>query len=171
MARRRTRAKQPVVVEEEDTARETTPEQEQEPEPEVAEETGQQSEAEEEQDEQHPEEPVEGQGVVKRSLQFNEELSWRPAKPISSATLLTRLEKLAEELGQFDQEATDLDSLRDVAAKLAHRNLVQHKDRGVRAYTACCLVEMLRLFAPDAPFTDDQLKVGCDMSTSSFRLY
>ncbi|KFA76707.1 hypothetical protein S40288_08105 [Stachybotrys chartarum IBT 40288] len=161
MARRRTRAKQPVVVEEEETARETTPEQEPEPEPEpeVEEETGQRSEAEEEHDEQHPEEPVEGQGLVKRSLQFNEELSWRPAKPISSATLLTRLEKLAEELGQFDQEATDLDSLRDVAAKLAHRNLVQHKDRGVRAYTACCLVEMLRLFAPDAPFTDDQLKM------------
>lgn len=95
-----------------------------------------------------------------RRLQFKEELSWRPAKPIPSATLLNRLEKLSKELADFDQEAVVLDSLNDVAAQLAHRNLLQHKDRGVKAYTACCLVDLLRLFAPDAPFTDDQLKVA-----------
>jgi sister-chromatid-cohesion protein PDS5 len=95
-----------------------------------------------------------------RSLQFDEELSWRPAKPIPSATLLTRLEKLSKELADFEQGEVDLSSLKDVSAKLAHRNLLQHKDRGVKAYTACCLVDILRLFVPDAPFTDDQLKVG-----------
>ncbi|KAM0255569.1 hypothetical protein ACHAQJ_005640 [Trichoderma viride] len=94
-----------------------------------------------------------------RSLQFDEELSWRPAKPIPSATLLTRLEKLSKELADFEQGEVDLSSLKDVSAKLAHRNLLQHKDRGVKAYTACCLVDILRLFVPDAPFTDDQLKM------------
>lgn len=94
-----------------------------------------------------------------KSLQFNEELSWRPAKPIPSATLLNRLEKLSKELAEFDQGAVVLESLNDVAAHLAHRNLLQHKDRGVKAYTACCLVDLLRLFVPDAPFTDEQLKV------------
>ncbi|RFU81769.1 armadillo-type fold [Trichoderma arundinaceum] len=94
-----------------------------------------------------------------RSLQFDEELSWRPAKPIPSATLLTRLEKLSKELADFEQGEVDLSSLKDVATKLAHRNLLQHKDRGVKAYTACCLVDILRLFVPDAPFTDDQLKM------------
>lgn len=92
-------------------------------------------------------------------LQFNEELSWRPAKPIPSGTLLTRLEKLSKELADFEQGEVDLSSLKDVSAQLAHRNLLQHKDRGVKAYTACCLVDILRLFVPDAPFTDDQLKV------------
>ncbi|UKZ54930.1 hypothetical protein TrVGV298_008744 [Trichoderma virens] len=94
-----------------------------------------------------------------RSLQFGEELSWRPAKPIPSGTLLTRLEKLSKELAEFEQGEVDLSSLRDVAAQLSHRNLLQHKDRGVKAYTACCLVDILRLFVPDAPFTDDQLKM------------
>lgn len=94
-----------------------------------------------------------------RVLQFSEELSWRPAKPIPTATLVSRLEKLGKELSELEQEATDLDSLKDVANKLAHRNLLQHKDRGVKAFTACCLVDLLELFAPDAPFTDDQLKV------------
>ncbi|PNP53620.1 hypothetical protein THARTR1_05744 [Trichoderma harzianum] len=93
------------------------------------------------------------------SLRFDEELSWRPAKPIPSGTLLTRLEKLSKELAEFEQGEVDLSSLRDVAAQLAHRNLLQHKDRGVKAYTACCLVDILRLFVPDAPFTDDQLKM------------
>ncbi|PFH55440.1 hypothetical protein XA68_18308 [Ophiocordyceps unilateralis] len=92
-------------------------------------------------------------------LRFDEELSWRPAKPIPSATLVARLEKLSKELAEFDQGEVQLDSLRSVAAHLAHRNLLQHKDRGVKAYTACCLVDILRLFVPDAPFTDDQLKM------------
>lgn len=94
-----------------------------------------------------------------RSLRFREELSWRPAKPIPSATLVARLERLARELAEFDQGEVLLDSLRPVAARLAHRNLLHHKDRGVKAYAACCLVDLLRLFVPDAPFTDDQLKV------------
>lgn len=106
---------------------------------------------EEEQQEQH-------------SLVFNEELSWRPAKPIPSATLLARLERLSKELADFDQGAVDLDSLKTVASQLAHRNLLQHKDRGVKAYTACCLVDLLRLYVPDAPFTDEQLKVRAQTS-------
>ncbi|ATY60806.1 bimD protein [Cordyceps militaris] len=93
------------------------------------------------------------------SLAFDEELSWRPAKPIPTATLLARLERLSKELADFDQGAVALDSLKTVAAQLAHRNLLQHKDRGVKAYTACCLVDLLRLYVPDAPFTDEQLKM------------
>lgn len=95
-----------------------------------------------------------------RSLQFDQELSWRPAKPIPSATLLSRLEALSKELASFEQGTTNLVSLKDVASKLAHRNLLQHKDRGVKAYTACCLVDLLWLFAPEAPFNEEQLKVG-----------
>lgn len=94
-----------------------------------------------------------------QSLQFDEELSWRPAKPIPSGTLVARLERLSKELAEFDQGVVDLESIKDVAEKLAHRNLMQHKDKGVKAYTACCLVDILRLYVPDAPFTGDQLKV------------
>lgn len=115
------------------------------------------AEPEAEAEEQEAEEEYEGKH---QRLRFNEELSWRPAKPIPSATLLARLERLSKELADFEQGEVDLISLRGVADKLAHRNLLQHKDRGVKAYTACCLVDILRLFVPDAPFTDDQLKVG-----------
>lgn len=93
------------------------------------------------------------------ALKFNEELSWRPGKPIPIATLLKRLEKLSQELADFEQEETNLKSIRPVAHKLIHRNLIQHKDKGVKAYTACCLVDILRLFVPEAPFDNDELKV------------
>lgn len=30
--------------------------------------------------------------------------------------------------------------------------------RGVKAYAACCLADLLRLYAPDAPYTADDLR-------------
>ncbi|KAI5465779.1 armadillo-type protein [Mariannaea sp. PMI_226] len=141
MARRRARVEKPAEVEEEE---------------EVMEQDQPEQEVEEEEVDQGSEQ---GDDVELRSLQFDEELSWRPAKPIPTGTLLGRLERLSKELAELDQGATDLESLKDVAGKLGHRNLLQHKDKGVKAYTACCLVDILRLYVPDAPFTDDQLKM------------
>ena len=100
-----------------------------------------------------PEEPQLG-GLV-----FNEPLSWRAGKPIPTGELLRRLDTLATELREMDQEETDKDSLTNVAKELAGQNLLGHKDKGVRAFTACCLVDVLKICAPDAPFTPTQLKV------------
>lgn len=93
-------------------------------------------------------------------LTFNEPLSWRAGKPIATAELLKRLDTLTSELQELDQEEIDKDSFTKVAKELAGQQLLNHKDKGVRAFTACCLVDILRLCAPDAPFTPTQLKVG-----------
>jgi sister-chromatid-cohesion protein PDS5 len=94
-------------------------------------------------------------------LRFNEPLSWRAGKAIPTAELLRRLETLSAELREMDQEQSDKDSLTKVAKELVGQNLIGHKDRGVRALTACCLVDVLKICAPDAPFTATQLRVGC----------
>ena len=161
MARRRVSSRRAAAAE-----REEVPEAEVE-EPQEAVEEPQHEEEEEEEEEEEQEENAsgaegsqDGDNGALQSLEFDEELSWRPAKPIGSATLVARLERLSKELAEFDQGAVDLESIKDVAEKLAHRNLLQHKDKGVKAYTACCLVDVLRLYVPDAPFTGDQLKVG-----------
>ena len=60
----------------------------------------------------------------------------------------------------MEQESIDVNSLTKVAKELASTNLITHKDRGIRAFTACCLVDILRICAPDAPFTPAQLKVS-----------
>lgn len=108
-----------------------------------------------------PEEEVEEeQGEELVSLQFDEELTWKPGKPIPTTELLNRLQALSEELSGLDQDAVDVESLNDVAHALGQRNLLAHKDKGVKAYTAVCVADILRLCAPDAPFTADQTKVS-----------
>ncbi|KAJ6051485.1 uncharacterized protein N7446_006117 [Penicillium canescens] len=94
-----------------------------------------------------------------RSLSFNQPLSWRVGRAaIPIADLLERLQTLAQELRKLDQEEIDKESLRKVSQELASGNLLAHKDKGVRAWATCCIVDVLRLCAPDAPFTRNQLK-------------
>ena len=102
-------------------------------------------------------------GVLQRNLpglQFKEDLSWRAGKSIAIADLLRRLQALHKEMRDMEQEEIDRDSFTKVAKDLASPNLLAHKDKGVKAWTACCLVDLLRLCAPDAPYTGQQLKVS-----------
>ncbi|KAI1433607.1 armadillo-type protein [Xylaria sp. CBS 124048] len=110
----------------------------------------------------HREQPVEEEDQEMEeelvSLQFNETLSWRAGKPIATGELLRRLEKLSTELAEMDQETVHKESLHGVAKDLASHNLLAHKESGVKAYVASCLVDILKLCAPEAPFTPKQLK-------------
>ncbi|KAF4823949.1 Sister chromatid cohesion protein pds5 [Colletotrichum tropicale] len=112
------------------------------------------------------EEVEEEQGEELVSLQFDEELTWRPGKPIPTTELLNRLQALYEELSSIDQDAVNVESLNDVSHALGQRNLLAHKDKGVKAYTAVCISEILRLCAPDAPFTADQTKMFFNLLVS-----
>ena len=102
-------------------------------------------------------------GILQRNmpgLQFKEDLSWRAGKPIAIADLLRRLQALHKEMRDMEQEENERESFTKVAKDLASPNLLAHKDKGVKAWTACCLVDLLRLCAPDAPYTGQQLKVS-----------
>jgi sister-chromatid-cohesion protein PDS5 len=103
------------------------------------------------------EEEEEQEGV--QSLRFKQPLVSKPGKSIGVTELLSRLKTLCDELRDIAQEEADTESLTPSAKELAHHSLIQHKDAGVRAWTACCLVEMFRLFAPNAPYSGSQLKV------------
>ena len=101
-------------------------------------------------------------------LKFSESLSWRIGRPLAVAELIRRLETLGNELQQLDQEEEDetfRDSFVKVARELADPQLLGHKDRGVRAWTARCIVDLLRLCAPNAPFTEKQLAATFEMIT------
>lgn len=104
------------------------------------------------------EEEEEQEGV--RRLKFNQTLVNKPGKQIGLTELLARLKTLCDELREIEQEEADTESLTRSAKELASPGLIQHKDAGVRAWTACCIVEMFRLFAPNAPYTASQLKVS-----------
>ena len=97
-------------------------------------------------------------------LRFSEPLSWRAGKPIPTADLLRRLQALSKEMRGMDQGEIERDSLTTVAKELVNHNLLAHKDKGVKAWTACCLVDILRVCAPDAPYTGQQLKVSANQT-------
>lgn len=88
-------------------------------------------------------------------LSFNEKLVW---KNFSTDVLLKKLKALHTELAELDQERVDVNSLSSVRSQLVHTSLLLHKDRGVKAYVACCLADILRLYAPDAPYTQTELR-------------
>lgn len=107
-----------------------------------------------------PDEEEESQPPVTAGLQFNEALSWRAGKPIPIADLLRRLQALSKEMKEMEQDESEKATFTRVAKELAGANLLGHKDKGVKAWVAACLVDILRLCAPDAPFTDHQLRVS-----------
>ncbi|CAG8655996.1 17009_t:CDS:10, partial [Rhizophagus irregularis] len=100
-----------------------------------------------------------GKGTTSRParLQFKQKLV-SSQKPFSTAELLKRLKNLFGEVSVMDQDQVDLDSLKGVTRDLINANLIGHKDWGVRAYVACCISDLLRLYAPDAPYTVHELK-------------
>lgn len=93
-------------------------------------------------------------------LSFSDTLTWRAGKPIAVADLLNRLQQLGNELRNFDDDQVDSRSFTSLAHDLANANLLGHKDKGVRAWTVACIVDVLRLCAPNAPFIEGQLKVS-----------
>ncbi|KAF2638604.1 hypothetical protein P280DRAFT_520046 [Massarina eburnea CBS 473.64] len=99
----------------------------------------------------------EEQGGLQR-LRFKQSLVSKPGKQIGMTELLSRLKTLCEELREIPQDEADTETLTATAKELAHQSLIQHKDAGVRAWTACSLTEMFRLFAPNAPYSASQLK-------------
>lgn len=103
------------------------------------------------------EQDMPGEGGTK--LQFKQTLNWRAGKPIAVADLLRRLETLARELQGYEQDEVDTESLKTTAKELANQQLLSHKDKGVKALTASCVVDVFRLCAPNAPYTQQQMKV------------
>lgn len=91
-------------------------------------------------------------------LDFSQTLTWRPGKAIAVADLLSRLKDLHSKLTSHDDDNVDSRQWTALAGDLANSNLLGHKDKGVRASTVSCIVDVLRICAPDAPFQDNQLK-------------
>ncbi|KAF5383320.1 hypothetical protein D9615_004981 [Tricholomella constricta] len=96
-----------------------------------------------------------GQPSPTKKLAFREKLL---GKGLSTDALLKKMKALHTELASLDQEHVDVSSLSSVRKELVNTSILLHKDRGVKAYAACCLADILRLYAPDAPYTQAELR-------------
>ncbi|KAJ7160887.1 armadillo-type protein [Mycena filopes] len=90
-----------------------------------------------------------------KKLAFRDKLT---GKGFSTDLLIKKLQVLHRELADMEQDLVDVTSLGVVRKELISSTLLLHKDRGVKAYTACCLADILRLTAPDAPYTQAELR-------------
>lgn len=90
-----------------------------------------------------------------KKLKFHDKIV---GKGLSTDTLLKKLKTLHTELADLDQETVDTSTLSGPRKELIHQTILLHKDRGVKAYAACCLADLLRLYAPDAPYTHHELR-------------
>lgn len=74
------------------------------------------------------------------------------------ADLFTCLQKLSKELRTVEQETIEVKDITKLAQDLVNPNLLGHKDKGIRAWTICCVVDILNICAPNAPYKNDQLR-------------
>lgn len=79
------------------------------------------------------------------------------SKQIPTKELLLRLQKIADTLSGVDQDDASLDDYRQLAENLSNKKLLFHKNAGILAYTCCSITDILRIFAPDAPFSPETL--------------
>ncbi|GJJ10554.1 hypothetical protein Clacol_004781 [Clathrus columnatus] len=93
--------------------------------------------------------------TVLKKLQFKDKLT---VKGSTTDALLKKLLTLQTELASLEQEHVDVKSLAFIRKELIQVTILLHKDKGVKAYAACCLADLLRLYAPDAPYTADELR-------------
>eukprot|EP00741_Cyanophora_paradoxa_P002470 tig00000076_g2394.t1 len=70
--------------------------------------------------------------------------------------LVKRLKALHTFLASCSQDYPS-DKL-EVYADLIDKRLTQHADKTVKAFTACCLADVIRIFAPDPPYDDAILR-------------
>ncbi|KAG7661421.1 PDS5 [[Candida] subhashii] len=89
------------------------------------------------------------------TLQFNKSLVPSVKDPISNKELLYRLQTLNDELSTLD--TVDLKSLQPIQTALINKKLLSHTNVGVQIYACSCVADILRLSAPDAPYTAEQL--------------
>ncbi|GAB5588791.1 Sister chromatid cohesion protein pds5 [Umbelopsis nana] len=95
-----------------------------------------------------------------KELQFNLPLVSNSRRALPAATLLESLKILQVELEEWEQNSIVLDSLKSVSKQLVNNELLRNKDRGIQAVTACCLADILKLYAVDVPpYNDGELKL------------
>ena len=66
---------------------------------------------------------------------------------------------ILQEVPQSSPPAT-MQAVKPVATALVKPSLLKHKDKEVRVFLAFCIAEVLRIFAPEPPYSDDVLRVS-----------
>ena len=89
------------------------------------------------------------------------------AASLSKEELTKRLKAVLEETGSWPQ-GEDTDKLKFIAKDIGESALQKHASFDVRLLVACIAADILRVFAPDAPYDRNQLQSIFSLFLSSF---
>lgn len=78
-------------------------------------------------------------------------------RPLPASELLANLVVVSTDLATLDQDTFDRRSVARIQDTVAQPALARHSHHGVLAHACCCVADVLRLHAPDAPYSADQL--------------
>ncbi|KAI0224108.1 Sister chromatid cohesion protein pds5 [Massospora cicadina] len=81
----------------------------------------------------------------------------RPTQLNTDGELQVRLRELYGRLFEIKSQEFEPASFKGVAEELIKPRLIASKDDGVRVLTGCCLAEVLRLCAPNSPFSGSEI--------------
>ena len=62
-------------------------------------------------------------------------------------------------MSHYDQQDQDQPFPKAITTALGSKKLIGHKDAEIRTIVACCLADLMRIYAPDTPFNDELLRV------------
>lgn len=77
---------------------------------------------------------------------------------LSRGELLQSLKNLAKHLASLEQDEVNLEDLTAIATDVTSHGLLSHKEKGIRILVASCVADLLRLYAPNPPFTPKKLR-------------
>jgi sister-chromatid-cohesion protein PDS5 len=100
---------------------------------------------------------MEGMANKMKKLLFQDKIVSTATNPITTKELQTRLIVLQKELSSLEQNEVDLVSLEEVKDNLINKKLLKNPNKGIQINVACCLADILRLYAPNAPYSISNL--------------
>uniref|UniRef100_J3L679 Uncharacterized protein n=1 Tax=Oryza brachyantha TaxID=4533 RepID=J3L679_ORYBR len=87
------------------------------------------------------------------------EVGKRLAQPRLGKDALVKLLKQAESaLSELSQSSSLQEALHPLSKSLVQTTLLNHKDKDVKLLVAVCFIEVMRVLAPDPPFSDEIFK-------------
>jgi hypothetical protein len=72
--------------------------------------------------------------------------------------LVQELKTLHDTVSQYDADTARPAWMDQTCPVLVSKHILSHQHKDVRLLACCCVVEMLRVYAPEAPFSNEQLK-------------
>ncbi|CAM9525786.1 unnamed protein product, partial [Scytosiphon promiscuus] len=94
------------------------------------------------------------QAAAGRRSSFHDRLS---SSHGSTQSKLIKMKGVFESLQEVNQEDEQPEGLMETAEALVSATVMNHHNSDYRLLVACCLVEVLRIFAPEPPYTKEQV--------------